>query len=75
MIGVLWPRVLKGDYLAMDRAIKLMERRAKLLGLDAPTKSEATDGLLIQVEYVNSPHTAAELPSGTDADRQEPEQV
>ena len=38
MIVVLWPRVLRGDYQAIDRVVKLMERRAKLLGLDAPTK-------------------------------------
>lgn len=75
MIGILWPRVTKGDYLAMDRVIKLMERRSKLLGLDAPTKSEAADALLIQVEYVNSPYTTAELPPGTDADSTKTEQV
>jgi len=40
MIVVLWPRVLRGDYQAMDRVVRLMERRAKLLGLDAPTKQE-----------------------------------
>lgn len=34
---------LKGNTAATDRVLKVMERRAKLLGLDAPTKIRATD--------------------------------
>lgn len=38
MLSGLWPDARKGHLGAVDRVIKIMERRAKLLGLDAPTK-------------------------------------
>ncbi len=38
----IWPRVLKGDLHAIDAMLKIMARRAKLLGLDAPAKHEIT---------------------------------
>lgn len=41
MIG-LWPKASTGGYLSVDRVVALMERRAKLLGLDAPTKQQFT---------------------------------
>lgn len=34
----LWTRSKNGDEIAIDRVLKIMDRRAKLLGLDAPTK-------------------------------------
>ena len=37
----LWPRAQQGEAEAIDRVLKLMDRRAKLLGLDAPTKTES----------------------------------
>lgn len=37
LVGV-WGNAAKGDVLHVDRVLKIMERRAKLLGLDAPTK-------------------------------------
>lgn len=36
----LWQKAKRGDVLAIDRVIKIMERRAKLLGLDAPTQTQ-----------------------------------
>ena len=42
MIKYLWSQVSKGNYNAVDRIIKIEERRAKLLGLDAPTKTDLT---------------------------------
>lgn len=36
----IWPRVRAGDLEAIDRLCKLMDRRAKLLGLDAPKQVE-----------------------------------
>lgn len=36
----LWDRVVSGDDDAVDRLVKIEARRAKLLGTDAPTKSE-----------------------------------
>jgi hypothetical protein len=41
----LWPRAMKGDDKAINTIIRLMERRASLIGIDAPTK--------IQAEVVN----------------------
>jgi hypothetical protein len=41
----LWPRAMKGDDKAINTIVRLMERRARLVGIDAPTK--------IQAEVVN----------------------
>lgn len=43
MLSGLWPEARKGTYAAVDRVLRIMERRAKLLGLDAPIKHAATD--------------------------------
>lgn len=37
-----WPRAIKGDLQAVDRAIKIIDRRAKLFGLDAPQQVQIT---------------------------------
>ena len=34
LLLALWPNAKRGDYGAIDRVLKIMERRAKLLGLD-----------------------------------------
>jgi hypothetical protein len=34
----IWPKVAQGDLDAIDRMLRLLEREARLLGLDAPTK-------------------------------------
>ena len=47
MMRGLWPDARKGSYGAIDRVLKIMERRAKLLGLDAPYRQkeeQAEDG-------------------------------
>lgn len=36
----LWPGALRGDLAAMDRLLRIQERRSRLLGLDAPAKVE-----------------------------------
>jgi hypothetical protein len=41
----LWPRAMKGDDKAINTIVRLMERRARLVGIDAPTR--------IQAEVVN----------------------
>ncbi len=51
----IWQYRMKPDYL--DRVLKIMERRAKLLGLDAPTKQDLTSNgemLKIVVQYADS---------------------
>jgi hypothetical protein len=42
MLGGLWADAKKGDPAAVDRVLKIGERRAKLLGLDAPARVEQT---------------------------------
>lgn len=42
MLAGLWPTARKGGVAAVDRVLKIMERRAKLLGLDAPERRELT---------------------------------
>jgi hypothetical protein len=42
MLGV-WQRAIDGKSEAIDRVLKIMDRRARLLGLDAPRKLAATD--------------------------------
>lgn len=51
MLGGLWPRARKGEVAAVDRVLKISERRAKLLGLEAPVRIESTgkDGGPIEV--------------------------
>jgi hypothetical protein len=39
----IWPQVASGNLKAIDRFLKISDRRAKLLGLDAPTKRALTD--------------------------------
>lgn len=44
MLAGLWPDARRGHLGAVDRVLRLMERRARLLGLDAPEK-KALGGL------------------------------
>ena len=39
----LWELAINGDCASVDRVLKIMDRRAKLLGLDAPTRIAATN--------------------------------
>ena len=41
-VRAIWPMVLAGRMEAINTLIKLMEREARLLGLDAPTKVDLT---------------------------------
>lgn len=36
----LWDKIEQGDPIAIDRGLKIMDRRAKYLGLDAPVKQQ-----------------------------------
>lgn len=70
MITVLWPQVAKGNQGAVDRVLRIMERRAKLLGLDAPTKADVTSGgqpLTFRVVYDRDERSAFEDDADTDA--------
>src|SRR5690606_22498535 len=39
-LRAIWPRICRGDVEAINAFVRLDQRRAKLLGLDAPTKQE-----------------------------------
>jgi len=44
MLAGIWPKVKAGRESAIDRALKIMERRAKFSGLDAPKAVDLTSG-------------------------------
>jgi hypothetical protein len=57
MLSGLWPDARKGNQGAVDRVLKIMERRAKLLGLDAPVRlahGGDPDGPPIKDEHVQT---------------------
>ena len=43
MLAGLWSKATSGDGAAVDRVLRIMERRAKLIGLDSPTRNAFTD--------------------------------
>lgn len=43
MLAAIYPQANNGDLFAIDRVLRLMERRAKYRGLDAPTKIAVND--------------------------------
>lgn len=43
MLLAIWQQVRNGNHGAIDRALRIMERRAKLIGLDMPMKFAPTD--------------------------------
>ena len=51
MLEKLWPKARRGEVAAVDRVLKISERRAKLLGIEAPVRIETTgkDGKPIEV--------------------------
>lgn len=44
LLLAMWPKAQNGDQGAVDRILRIMERRARLLGLDAPLKEETDIG-------------------------------
>jgi hypothetical protein len=42
LMSAIWQQALRGNLPMIDRVIKLMERRCRLLGLDAPQKIAST---------------------------------
>lgn len=66
MLLALWPKVLKADVAAIDRALRIAERRARLLGLDAPTRQELTgaEGGPMRHDVVVTWDDVIEVPEG-----------
>jgi hypothetical protein len=67
-LRAIWPKVIHGDLGAIDRLVRLLDRQAKLLGLDAPTQISvtATDqtALLAMLDDIERLQSA----EGTDRD-------
>ena len=56
MLGV-WKQAKDGHLGAIDRVLKIQERRAKLLGLDAPSKVSIEDApmpVMVNVQVVDA---------------------
>ena len=53
IVLILWPKVQEGNVGAIDRVLRVMDRRARYLGLDVPQRMEHTgkEGGPIQHEY------------------------
>jgi hypothetical protein len=56
LLAAIWPKAGDGRLPQLDRVIRIMERRARLLGLDAPTRQEwaGPDGGPIPVEVTSA---------------------
>jgi hypothetical protein len=56
-LTAIWVQVRRGDLLAIDRMIKIMDQRAKYLGLYSPVQHQFTgpDGGPVQVANVTDP--------------------
>jgi len=52
-----WPDASRGHLGAIDRVLRIMERRAKLLGLDAPDKQQHSGDLRIVMDWGDSADT------------------
>lgn len=63
MLQGLYPDAINGNSAAVDRVLRIMERRAKLLGLDKPAKVAATspDGQDSWIPPANEDERAARI--------------
>jgi hypothetical protein len=67
MLRALWPAVRRGDTSSISTALRVAERRARLLGLDAPVKQELTGangGPVSFVDVARQFADAARKPAG-----------
>lgn len=48
----IWSAALSGDLNAMDRVLRIMDARARLYGLNAPTKLEITDEIDREIQML-----------------------
>ena len=65
----LWSEALKGDERKTDRVLKIMERRSKYMGLDAPVKTELEGSLQLTVKDL---HLLLNEDSSNDNDSPDP---
>ncbi len=52
LIAAIWGKAIGGDMAAIDRVVKLMERKAKLLGLDSSTVNVDLQKYSDEIEYI-----------------------
>ena len=67
LLGV-WNAAISGDPQSIDRTLKIMERRSKLLGLDAPERKEISgvDGGPIEFEHYTDEQLIAMISDGDE---------
>jgi hypothetical protein len=82
--GAIWSKVMRGEIPAIMALMKIMDRRARLLGLDAPTKiqaevvnydAEAINGELRRIYEVfeqGTSNSRKEISMGSDTGETEP---
>lgn len=51
LLMALWPQARQGEFGAIDRTLRIMESRRKLLGLDAPQQVQTQIQQVIRVSY------------------------
>lgn len=64
MTLALWARAQKGDLAAIDRLLRIMERRARLLGLDLPLAIDVGGREPLTVHIVDAADDEPEAPHG-----------
>jgi predicted transcriptional regulator len=66
LLDAMWDKAMKGDGWAVDRCLKIMERRAKLMGIDAPivTKVEVVSEDVIDKQIRQLERQMQQLPTG-----------
>lgn len=72
LLRALYPQARKGNHGAIDRVLRIMERRAKLLGLDAPVRSEVETNATISATVFSHEGVAAAIAARSGAYRQPP---
>lgn len=69
LLRAIWPKALSGDLGAVDRALRILERESKLLGLDAPVQIAVNEDKRAHIEsMVDSLEALFNAPSA-DPDR------
>lgn len=64
LLNAMWDKAMKGDGWAVDRCVKIMERKAKLTGIDAPvvTKVEIVPEETLDRQIAQLERQMAQLP-------------
>jgi hypothetical protein len=52
MLAAIWPQALSGDLKAIDSTLRLMDRRARFLGLDAPVRVDIEGDIRLLAEQL-----------------------